>query len=130
MTFGSPIASKQAIQFMLADIATELDAARLLTFRAASRYDAGMSHSREAAMAKVYASEAAGRIAHKALQIHGGVGYFKPSVVERIYRDQRVTEIYEGTSEIQRLIIARSVIGNLPGQAPGGGPLTPPSPAP
>ncbi|MEX0761180.1 MAG: acyl-CoA dehydrogenase family protein [Dehalococcoidia bacterium] len=112
-TFGKPIASKQAIQFMLADMATDIDAARLLTFRAASLYDAGLPHSREAAMAKVYASEAAGRVAGKALQIHGGVGYFRPSAVERIYRDQRVTEIYEGTSEIQRLVIARSLIGNL-----------------
>ena len=67
----------------------------------------------ESAMAKLYASEAAGRIASKALQIHGGVGYFKPSAVERIYRDQRVTEIYEGTSEIQRLVISRAIIGEL-----------------
>ncbi len=112
--FGSVIGKKQAIQFMLADMATELDAARLLTFRAASLYDEGLPHSKEAAMAKVYASEAAGRIAGKALQIHGGVGYFRPSVVERIYRDQRVTEIYEGTSEIQRLVISRDLLGDLP----------------
>ena len=112
--FGSVIGKRQAIQFMLADMATELDAARLLTFRAASLYDEGLPHSREAAMAKVYASEAAGRIASKALQIHGGVGYFRPSVVERIYRDQRVTEIYEGTSEIQRLVISRDLLGDLP----------------
>ena len=111
--FGSPIAAKQAIQFMLADMATELDAARLLTFRAASLYDAGLPHSKEAAMAKLYASEMAGRVAHKALQIHGGVGYFRPSIVERIYRDQRVTEIYEGTSEIQRLVISRALLGRL-----------------
>jgi alkylation response protein AidB-like acyl-CoA dehydrogenase len=113
--FGSPIGTKQAIQFMLADMATELDAARLLTFRAASRYDAGLPHSKEAAMAKVYASEMAGRVASKALQIHGGVGYFRPSAVERIYRDQRVTEIYEGTSEIQRLVISRELLGKLEG---------------
>ncbi len=112
--FGSAIGKKQAIQFMLADMATELDAARLLTFRAASLYDAGMPHSAEAAMAKVYASEAAGRIADRALQIHGGTGYFRPSVVERIYRDQRVTEIYEGTSEIQRLVISRELLGDIP----------------
>jgi len=111
--FGGPIAGKQAIQFMLADMATELDASRLLTYRAASLYDAGLPHSSEAAMAKVYASEAAGRIADRALQIHGGVGYFRPSAVERIYRDQRVTEIYEGTSEIQRLVISRALIGKL-----------------
>ena len=96
-----------------ADMAIELDAARLLTWRAAALYDEGLPHGKEAAMAKVYASEAAGRIASKALQIHGGVGYFKPSVVERIYRDQRVTEIYEGTSEIQRLVISRALIGEL-----------------
>ncbi len=109
-SFGRPIASRQAIQFMLADMATELDAARLLTFRAAGLYDAGMPHGAEAAMAKLYASEASGRIISKALQIHGGAGYFTPSAVERLYRDQRVTEIYEGTSEIQRVVISRSLL--------------------
>ncbi|MBN4064399.1 acyl-CoA dehydrogenase family protein [Dehalococcoides mccartyi] len=113
VTFGRPIATRQAIQFMLADMAVELDAARLLTYRAAALYDAGLPHGKESAMAKLYASEAAGRIASKALQIHGGVGYFKPSAVERIYRDQRVTEIYEGTSEIQRLVISRALIGDI-----------------
>ena len=113
ITFGKPIATRQAIQFMMADMATELDAARLLTYRAAALYDEGLPHGKESAMAKLYASEAAGRIASKALQIHGGVGYFKPSAVERIYRDQRVTEIYEGTSEIQRLVISRAIIGEL-----------------
>ena len=113
VTFGKVIATRQAIQFMLADMAVELDAARLLTWRAAALYDEGLAHGKESAMAKLYASEAAGRIASKALQIHGGVGYFKPSAVERIYRDQRVTEIYEGTSEIQRLVISRSLIGDL-----------------
>jgi len=98
---------------MLADMAVELDAARLLTYRAAALYDEGLPHGKESAMAKLYASETAGRIASKALQIHGGVGYFKPSAVERIYRDQRVTEIYEGTSEIQRLVISRAIIGEL-----------------
>jgi alkylation response protein AidB-like acyl-CoA dehydrogenase len=112
-TFSKPIATRQAIQFMMADMAVELDAARLLTYRAAALYDEGLPHGKESAMAKLYASEAAGRIASKALQIHGGVGYFKPSVVERIYRDQRVTEIYEGTSEIQRLVISRAIIGDL-----------------
>ncbi len=113
VTFGKVIATRQAIQFMLADMAVELDAARLLTYRAAALYDAGLPHGTESAMAKLYASEAAGHIASKALQIHGGVGYFKPSTVERIYRDQRVTEIYEGTSEIQRLVISRAIIGEL-----------------
>ena len=111
--FGSAIGTKQAVQFMLADMATELDAARLLTFRAASLYDSGLPHSKEAAMAKVYASEMAGRVASKAVQVHGGIGYFQPSAVERIYRDQRVTEIYEGTSEIQRLVIGRALLGDL-----------------
>ncbi len=113
ITFGKPIASRQAIQFSIADMATELDAARLLTYRAAALYDEGLPHGKESAMAKLYASEAAGRIASKSLQIHGGVGYFKPSAVERIYRDQRVTEIYEGTSEIQRLVISRALITDL-----------------
>lgn len=113
--FGKPIAHHQAIQFAIADMATELDAARLLTFRAAALYDAGQPYGTEAAMAKLYASEAAGRIAHKAVQIHGGSGYFKPTTVERIYRDQRVTEIYEGTSEIQRLVISRSLIQSAGG---------------
>lgn len=113
--FGKPIAHNQAIQFAIADMATELDAARLLTFRAAALYDAGQPYGTEAAMAKLYASEAAGRIAHKAVQIHGGSGYFKPTTVERIYRDQRVTEIYEGTSEIQRLVISRSLIQSAGG---------------
>ncbi|MSQ08427.1 MAG: acyl-CoA dehydrogenase [Dehalococcoidia bacterium] len=113
--FGGPIAGHQAVQFMLADMAMDVDAARLMTWRAASLYDAHMPHTAEAAMAKVFASEAAHRVAHKALQVHGGVGYFRPSAVERIYRDQRVTEIYEGTSEIQRLVIARSLIGKLEG---------------
>jgi len=112
-TFGKPIATRQAIQFAMADMAVELDAARLLTYRAAALYDEGLPHGKESAMAKLYASESAGRIASKALQIHGGVGYFKPSAVERIYRDQRVTEIYEGTSEIQRLVISRAIIGEL-----------------
>ena len=111
--FGRPIATKQAIQFMLADMRVELDAARLLTWRAASLYDAGEPYAIAGAEAKLYASESAGRIAHKAVQIHGGAGYFKPSKVERIYRDQRVTEIYEGTSEIQRMVISRGVIGAI-----------------
>ena len=111
--FGRPIATKQAIQFMLADMATELDAARLMVYRAASLYDEGLPYGTESAMAKLYASEVAGRNVDKAVQIHGGIGYFKPTPVERMYRDQRVTEIYEGTSEIQRMVISRSVIGEI-----------------
>ena len=111
-TFGTHINSHQAIQFMIADMATEIDAARLMTYRAASLCDANPPHTKEAAMAKLFASEAAGRSVTNAVQIHGGAGYFKPSKVERMYRDQRVTQIYEGTSEIQRLVIARSEITN------------------
>jgi butyryl-CoA dehydrogenase len=108
--FGEPIANKQAIQFMIADMAMELDAARLLTHRAAWMKDQGVRHTRESAMAKLYASEAATRITHKALQIHGGYGYSTEYDVERHYRDARITEIYEGTSEIQRIVIAASTI--------------------
>jgi butyryl-CoA dehydrogenase len=108
-TFDVPISQHQAIQFMLADMATELDAARLLTLRAASLKDQGVRHSRESAMAKLYASEAASRVADKAVQIHGGMGYSKEMDVERHFRDARITEIYEGTSEIQRLVISSSL---------------------
>jgi butyryl-CoA dehydrogenase len=108
--FGGPIANLQAIQFMLADMATELDAARLLTLRAASLKDQHVRHSLESAEAKLYASEACTRITHKAIQVHGGYGYTTEFGVERHYRDARITEIYEGTSEIQRLVIAQSVL--------------------
>jgi butyryl-CoA dehydrogenase len=104
--FGEPIANKQAIQFMLADMATEIDAARLLTWRAATMKDAGVRHSQESAMAKLMASEVATRAAHKNIQVHGGQGYSTEYAAERHYRDARITEIYEGTSEIQRLVIA------------------------
>ena len=104
--FGHPISDFQAIQFMLADMATELDAARLLTRRAAWKQDSGARFSMDAAMAKLFASEMATRVAHKAMQIHGGYGYSREYPVERAYRDARITEIYEGTSEIQRLVIA------------------------
>jgi butyryl-CoA dehydrogenase len=105
-TFGKPIAKHQGIQFMFADMATRLDAARLLVWRAAMMQDKDMKFTREAAMAKLFASEAANFICDKALQIHGGYGYVNEYPVERHYRDQRITEIYEGTSEIQRLVIA------------------------
>ncbi|MGD8474332.1 MAG: acyl-CoA dehydrogenase family protein [Anaerolineae bacterium] len=111
--FGRPIAKFQAIQWMIADIATELDAARLMIYRAAARKDAGLRYTKEAAMAKLYASEVAERAAYKALQIHGGYGYSREYPVERIYRDQRLCAIGEGTSEIQRLVIARQVLGKL-----------------
>jgi len=105
--FGQPIASFQAIQWMISDMATEIEAARLLVYRAAWLKDRGVRFTREAAMAKLYASEAAERAAFKALQIHGGYGYTKDYDVERIYRDQRLCSIGEGTSEILRLVIAR-----------------------
>lgn len=108
--FGGPIANLQAIQFMIADMATELDAARLLTLKAASLKDQGVRHSKESAQAKLFASEAATRIAHKAIQIHGGYGYTTEYGVERHYRDARITEIYEGTSEIQRIVIAANML--------------------
>jgi butyryl-CoA dehydrogenase len=108
--FGQRLADFQAIQFMLADMAMELEAARLLTYRAAARQDAGLPFSKEASMAKLFASEAANRAATKAVQIHGGLGYMREGTVERYFRDAKVTEIYEGTSEIQRLIIARHLL--------------------
>jgi butyryl-CoA dehydrogenase len=108
-SFGVPIAQHQAIQFMLADMATQIDAARLLAWRAAKMKDAGVRHSSESAQAKLYASEMATRVTHKAIQVHGGYGYSTEFPVERHYRDARITEIYEGTSEIQRMVIA----GNL-----------------
>jgi butyryl-CoA dehydrogenase len=109
-SFGTVIANHQAIQFMLADMATQLDAARLLTWRAASMKDRGARHSMESAEAKLYASEMATRVAHKAIQIHGGYGYSTEFPVERHYRDARITEIYEGTSEIQRIVIAANLL--------------------
>jgi butyryl-CoA dehydrogenase len=108
--FGHPIADFQAIQWMLADMATEIDAARLLTYRAAWLCQHGSKLTRAAAMAKLFASEASNRAAYKALQIFGGYGYIKGFAVERFFRDARVTTLYEGTSEIQRLIIARQLL--------------------
>jgi alkylation response protein AidB-like acyl-CoA dehydrogenase len=92
-------------------MATELDAARLLVWRAAELKNKGVRHSAESAMAKLYASECANYCADKALQIHGGYGYSKEYEVERLYRDARITTLYEGTSEIQRLVISKSLIG-------------------
>jgi alkylation response protein AidB-like acyl-CoA dehydrogenase len=109
--FGQPIANFQAIQWKLADMATELDAARLLVLRAAWMKDQGLRVTKESAMAKLYASEAATRACNQALQIHGGYGYMKDYPVERYLRDAKLCEIGEGTSEIQRLIIARQLLG-------------------
>ena len=108
--FGGPIAQFQAIQFMLADMSTEIEAARLLARRAAWKQDSGARFSLEAAMAKLFASEMATRVTHKAIQVHGGNGYSREYPVERMYRDARITEIYEGTSEIQRLVISAWVL--------------------
>ncbi|HEV2224660.1 MAG TPA: acyl-CoA dehydrogenase [Candidatus Acidoferrales bacterium] len=108
--FGHPIADFQAIQFMLADMATEIDAARLLVRKAAWKQETGSRFSMEASVAKLFASEMSTRVTHKAMQIHGGNGYSREYPVERAYRDARITEIYEGTSEIQRLVIAAWVL--------------------
>jgi butyryl-CoA dehydrogenase len=108
--FGHPIADFQAIQFMLADMATEIDAARLLVRKAAWKEETGARFSMEASIAKLFASEMATRVTHKAIQIHGGNGYSREYPVERAYRDARITEIYEGTSEIQRLVISAWVL--------------------
>jgi butyryl-CoA dehydrogenase len=109
-SFGVPIAQHQAIQFMLSDMATQIDAARLLAWRAAKMKDSKVRHSAESAMAKLYASEMATRVTHKAIQVHGGYGYSTEFPVERHYRDARITEIYEGTSEIQRIVIAANLL--------------------
>jgi len=108
--YGKPIAELQAIQFMLADMATELDAAWLLVERAADRADAGQPFRREGSMAKLFASEAGARATNKAVQIHGGYGFIKDYAVERFYRDIKLCEIGEGTSEVQRAIISRAVL--------------------
>lgn len=108
--FGKPISGFQAIQFMLADMETKINAARLLVFQAAWKKDQGEDYSAEAAKAKVYASETAVEVAANAVQIYGGYGYLKDYPVERFMRDSKITEIYEGTSEIQRLVIARSIL--------------------
>lgn len=118
--FGGPISDLQAIQHKIADMATEIDAARLLIWRAAAlkdqaKKDGKTRFGKESAMAKLFASEMSHRVCHQALQIHGGYGYVKEYAVERYYRDQRITELYEGTSEIQRLVIARSVIKEIVG---------------
>ena len=109
-TFGKPIARHQAIQFKLVDMAVEIEAARLLTYSAAWRKDRGLSFAAEGAKAKLFASEVARRQTAEAIQILGGYGYTKEFPVERYYRDAKVTEIYEGTSEIQRLVIARAIL--------------------
>ncbi|BCR04923.1 acyl-CoA dehydrogenase [Desulfuromonas versatilis] len=107
--FDQPLASFQAIQFMLADMATQIEAARLLVYQAAFRASAGLSFGKEAAMAKLFASETAMQVATDAVQVHGGYGYTRDFPVERMMRDAKITEIYEGTSEVQRIVIGTSV---------------------
>ena len=111
--FDQPIGKFQAIQFKLANMATRLEAARLLVYNAARLKDEGKPHAKEAAMAKLFGSETANDAAREAVQIHGGAGYLEDFPVERYFRDARITEIYEGTSEIQRIVIARHVLKNL-----------------
>ena len=108
-TFGQPIGDNQGIGFMLADMVTEISAARMMLYEAARAYDNGEDVSNLGAMAKLFTSEVAHRAADNAVQIWGGLGYCKPTVVERLYRDQRILEIYEGSSEIQRLVLSRAV---------------------
>jgi butyryl-CoA dehydrogenase len=109
-SFGVPIAQHQAIQFMISDMATQIEAARLLAWRAAWMKDRGVRHTMESSIAKLYASEMATRVTHKAIQIHGGYGYSTEFPLERHYRDARITEIYEGTSEIQRIVISSGLL--------------------
>jgi butyryl-CoA dehydrogenase len=110
--FGQKLAEFQGIQFMLADMAVDVEVAKTMLYRVASMKDAGRKHTKESAMIKLFAAEMSHRVCHKALQIHGGYGYMKEYKVERLYRDQRITEIYEGTSEIQRIVIARSLLSD------------------
>jgi alkylation response protein AidB-like acyl-CoA dehydrogenase len=110
-TFGKPIGGHQAIQQKLADMQTSIEAARALTWRAARLKEAGHPHTVEGAQAKLFASRVAREVTGEAIQILGGYGYTKEFPVERYYRDAKVTEIYEGTSEIQRLVIARALLG-------------------
>jgi butyryl-CoA dehydrogenase len=110
-SFGVPIGQHQMIQWMLADMATGIDAARLLTWRAATLKDRGQPYGTAGSMAKLFASETAMRVATDAIQVHGGHGYIKEYPVERFFRDAKITQIYEGTSQIQRLVIARSLLG-------------------
>jgi butyryl-CoA dehydrogenase len=109
--FGQPIGQFQAIQWMLSDMATRIEAARLLAYSAALKKQAGEPYSKEASMAKLFASETAVWVADRAVQIHGGYGYMKEYSVERNYRDAKITELYEGTSEVQRMVIARAIQG-------------------
>jgi alkylation response protein AidB-like acyl-CoA dehydrogenase len=111
--FGKPIASFQAVQFMLADMAVRIEASRLLVYHAAMRKDLGLEYVKQAAIAKLFASESANWVTDKAIQVHGGMGYCRDVPVERMHRDAKLMEIGEGTSEIQRLVIAREILKGL-----------------
>jgi alkylation response protein AidB-like acyl-CoA dehydrogenase len=108
--FGKEISKHQAIAFKLADMATEIEAARLLVYKAAALKDEGKDYTQASAMAKVFASEVAMKTTVQAVQVHGGYGYVKEYHVERLMRDAKITEIYEGTSEIQRIVISRGIL--------------------
>jgi alkylation response protein AidB-like acyl-CoA dehydrogenase len=109
-TFGKPISQHQAIQFKLADMATQIEAARLLVYKSAWLKDQGKEYAQASAMAKLYASEVAMNVTVEAVQVHGGYGYVKEYHVERLMRDAKITQIYEGTSEIQRIVISRGIL--------------------
>ena len=109
MAFGAPIARQQAVAFKLAELKAQVEAARLLTYRAAAMKDAGQTYTQEAAAAKLFASEVAVRAAEENMQIHGGFGYIEESAVPRFYRDAKILTIGEGTSEILKLVIARQM---------------------
>ncbi|MEO6037130.1 MAG: acyl-CoA dehydrogenase family protein, partial [Saprospiraceae bacterium] len=108
--FGKPISQHQAIAFKIADMATEIEAARLMVYRAAIMKDQGMNYDQSAAMAKLFASDVAMRHTVEAVQIHGGYGFVKEYHVERLMRDAKITQIYEGTSEVQRIVISRNIL--------------------
>jgi butyryl-CoA dehydrogenase len=108
--FGKPIGEFEAVQAMIANMATEVQASRLLTYEAAWCYDQGLPYSNQAAMAKLFASETASRQTNRAVQIHGGIGYVKGAKVERLYRDAMIAAIYDGTSEVMRMVIADGLL--------------------
>jgi len=108
--FGKPISRFQAVQFRLADMATEIEAGRALTYKAAWLKDQGRPFGRDAAMAKLYTGELSNRVVNAALQIHGGYGYMEESAIARFYRDQKILEIGEGTNDIQRMVIAKHLL--------------------
>jgi butyryl-CoA dehydrogenase len=109
-SFGVPIGQHQMVQWMIADMATAIDGARLITLKAATLKDAGRPYTKEASMAKLFAAETAMKVATDAIQVHGGYGYIREAEVERYFRDAKITQIYEGTSQIQKLVIAREVL--------------------